>query len=203
MIIMKRRLINPRKHDQRGIVLVMATMFLIALTIIVISLMRTTIQEERMVANSRDWNNAFQAAEAALRDGEQEVLKQDPSRFAGETNFKSGCDAGRCTQNVCASATDCKPIWIMLASTDTPWKDGSSPSADTKSAVYGKHTDATSLPGIEAQPRYIIEPLRVPVKGGSLKTGTDGSTAVLYRVTAVGFGVNTSSRVMLQGVFKP
>ena len=198
----KRHFPIPTKSSQRGIVLVMATMFLIALTIIVISLMRTTIQEERMVANSRDWNNAFQAAEAALRDGEQEVLKQDPARFAGATNFKSGCDAGRCTQNICASSTDCKPIWITLASTDTPWKDGSSPSADTKSAAYGAHSDATSLPGLTAQPRYIIEPMQVPVKGGSLKPG-QGGTTILYRVTAVGFGVNASSRVMLQGVFKP
>lgn len=193
----------PPASQQRGIVLVMTIMFLVALTVIVISLMRTTIIEERMVANSRDWQNAFQAGEAALRDAEREIITG--KRISGQTGFVTGCSSeGLCLPNTCASTNDCSPIWIALASTDTSWKNGSASSA-TKSLAYGAKTSATSLPGLGAQPRYIVEALSVPVTGGSTKVAPSGGSAnkTLYRVTAVGFGVNTSSRVMLQAMIKP
>lgn len=187
---------------QQGVVLVTAIMFLIALTLVIISLMRTGIIEERMVANSRDWNNAFQAAEAALRDAEREIVSR--TRISGRTGFESACSGtGLCLPNTCTSTADCAPIWIALASTDEAWKKGS---GTTKSVTYGTYTSAAALPGLGAQPRYIVEALTVPpgTSGGSIKPPPGGSpSSTLYRVTAVGFGVNTGSRVMLQAMIKP
>jgi type IV pilus assembly protein PilX len=185
-------------NRQQGFVLVTAVMLMVILTIVILSMLRTTILEERMVGNSRDWNNAFQAAEAALRDAEREILIG--SRVSGQTGFVAGCSStGLCLPNTCQSSANCSPIWIQL--TDSGWKSGTGTS---KSLAYGSQTSAAALPGFSAQPRYIIEALSVTTGTNSAKTTPGGATtSTLYRVTAVGFGLNTSSRVMLQSVIRP
>ncbi len=185
---------------QRGFVMVTAIMLLVILTLVVLSLMRTSILEERMVGSHRDWNNAFQAAESALRDAEREILTG--SRVNGLTGFVSDCGAdGLCLPNVCPSSTDCAPLWVKLVKTDAAWKSGTGAS---KSVSYGTYTNAVALPGFPAPPRYIIEGLTVPGASGSLKVNPGGSGSnTVYRVTAVGFGLNPSSRVMLQSLIRP
>lgn len=194
---------------QRGVVFITTVMLLIVMTLLVISLMRTSILEERMIGYSRDWNMAFQAAETALRDAEREI--KTGSRVVGQTGFVSGCSttsgtfgAGLCLQNLCTdkSATgDCLPIWVHLdkVQNDAGWKTGTN---SGKSIQYGAKTGASALPGVAAQPRYIIEVMAVP-DASSLKP-PPGMPAqkYLYRATAVGFGANIQTRVMLQGTYR-
>jgi len=188
----------PFRAQQRGIVLVTAVMLMLVLTIVVLSMMRTAILDERMVANSRDWNNAFQAAEAALRDAEREILTG--SRFSGQTGFIAGCSSdGLCLPNTCTSSSNCSPVWIQL--NDSGWLSGS---GSSKSVAYGSQTSAAALPGFSAQPRYIVEALTTTTAAPSAKVSPGGSlTTTLYRVTAVGFGLNTKTRVMLQSTVRP
>lgn len=196
------------RNPQQGVVLITAVMLLVVLSILAISMLKTTILEERMVSSSRDWSNAFQAAESALRDAEREI--KDSTRISGQTGFAALCSttsspkgAGLCQPNACtntASNGNCSPIWVHLATVqnDAGWKTGSGTS---KSIQYGAITNAAALSGVGAQPRYIIEVLSPP--SGSLipKPGTPPN--YVYRVTAVGFGVNTQSRVMLQSMVRP
>ena len=58
---------------QRGAVLVIALMMLVVLTLLGLASMQNTILEERMAGNYRDRQIAFEAAEAALRTGEQRL----------------------------------------------------------------------------------------------------------------------------------
>jgi hypothetical protein len=51
---------------QRGVVLVLALVLLVALTLIGVSAMNTTQQQERMAANVQEGTRAFQAAETGL-----------------------------------------------------------------------------------------------------------------------------------------
>jgi type IV pilus assembly protein PilX len=55
---------------QRGSALVVALVFLLLMTMLGISAMQGSNLQERMAGNLRDRNMAFQAAEAALRNGE-------------------------------------------------------------------------------------------------------------------------------------
>ena len=66
---------------QRGAVLIVALIMLLLLTIIGLSSMRDTSLQENMAGNMRDSNLALQASEAALRQGEEEVV----SRFMAGT----------------------------------------------------------------------------------------------------------------------
>lgn len=54
---------------QRGAVLIVSLIFLLLLTLIGTTAMRSTTLQERMAGNTRDINLSFQAAEAALRAG--------------------------------------------------------------------------------------------------------------------------------------
>ena len=55
---------------QNGAVLIFCLVFLAILTALGITGMESTILEERMSGNMRDFNLAFQAAESALKNGE-------------------------------------------------------------------------------------------------------------------------------------
>lgn len=168
-----------------------------------------------MTSNNRDWNIAFQAAEAALRDAEREIY--NGTRVAGETGFVAGCSstssprgAGLCLPNLCTDTSasgDCTPIWIDLANkqNDAGWKTGSGTS---KSIAYGEKTGAASLnitgsETVAALPRYIIEVLTVKSANSETYEFGEASQYQIYRITAVGFGKNTSTRVMLQGTYRP
>lgn len=194
---------------ERGFVLFVGMLFLIVLTILVISLMRTSILEERMAGYSRDWNVAFQAAESALRDAEREI--KTGVRVMGQTGFVSGCSAssdtngaGLCLPNLCTdtSATgDCLPIWVDLDKKqgDTGWISGAS---GGKSVTYGAKTGATALTGVAQQPRYIIEVLTVPDASSLKPPPGQPAQKYVYRATAVGFGATVKTKAMLQGTYR-
>ncbi len=61
------------KNNQQGAILIVALIMLLLLTIIGLSSMRGTSLQENMTGNMRDSNLSLQAAEAALRKGEQIV----------------------------------------------------------------------------------------------------------------------------------
>src|SRR5690606_24216363 len=66
---MKCRNISHRRQD--GAALILALIFLLLMTMLSTSSMRTSTMQERMAGNTRDWNLGFQSAEAALRVAEQ------------------------------------------------------------------------------------------------------------------------------------
>ncbi|WP_018144619.1 MULTISPECIES: PilX N-terminal domain-containing pilus assembly protein [unclassified Thioalkalivibrio] len=66
---------------QRGSALIVALVMLLLMTLIGVTAMQTTILQERMAGNTRDRQMAFEAAEAALREGES--FLSNPSSTAG------------------------------------------------------------------------------------------------------------------------
>lgn len=187
---MKTRILTNR---QKGATLIVALMFLVVLTLLGISAMSTTTVEERMARNSRDYNIAFQAAEAALRDAEQDILVK--RALSGATGFSADCNPNNASfQGLCLPAVSPNPnVWDQYM-TDT-----------TRSVQYGAETAAPALPsvpqpgGVANQPRYLVEALPDTV-GVSLKAG---STKYIYRITALGYGSNVNTQVWVQEVIRP
>ncbi|HEX5841760.1 MAG TPA: PilX N-terminal domain-containing pilus assembly protein [Pseudomonas sp.] len=62
--------------QQRGVVLLVCLVMLLLLTMIGLASISGSTLQERMVGGTRDYNTAFQAAEAALRVGEAHVRAQ-------------------------------------------------------------------------------------------------------------------------------
>ena len=76
---------HPRgPASQRGSALIIAMVFLLVMTLIGVTAMQGTSRQESMAGNVRDRNLAFQAAEAALRAGEDWLNSNIANRLAAQ-----------------------------------------------------------------------------------------------------------------------
>ena len=176
-IIMNLNHINTTKK-QNGSVLIISLLILVAMTLIGVTAMRTTVMEEKMTSNMRDMELAFQAAEAALIDGEAVMESL-------VTNSSFDGTGGR------YSAADADPDFYDTAT----W-------SDSNSFAY-----SGTLDYVENQPRIIMKYVgQIEGDSGSLKTSGYGarraSTVSNFRVTSRGTGAaGDTTRVMLQSYY--
>jgi type IV pilus assembly protein PilX len=188
-------------ESQRGITLVIALLFLIVLTLLGVSATIGTTLEERMARNSRDYNIAFQASEAALRDARKEIVGQSlrsPPIF-GATGFAADCGTGA-YQGLCLPATTGSDVW------DTYMGSKGVDYGTNAVIAFGSTTTTPPLPlstepgGVAQQPRYLIEAIPDLSVGVSLKAG---ATKYIYRSTTQGFGPTVNTQVILQETVRP
>jgi type IV pilus assembly protein PilX len=86
----------PAARPQRGAALLTALVFLVLLTMLVLSSMNTNIMEERMAANSQEVNRAFQAAETGIETAmdDSDAFQTTNTGGAGDTYDKDPLDIG-------------------------------------------------------------------------------------------------------------
>lgn len=173
---------------QRGISLVIVMIFLVILSVLGVSAMQSSTLGSRVARNEADRTLAFQSAEAALRDGELDIknlkanntacVAASPGCRVENISRGDGFDTS-CTLGLCDSRAFTTPVW----ETTSRW------TTTGASVAYGTYTAAAALPVVGQQPRYILEYFPL-------------GDSVIYRITAVGFGANTSTQVMLQSTVK-
>lgn len=112
---------------QRGSALIISLVFLLLLTMIGITSIQDSTLQERMAGNERDRNLAFQAAEAALREGEAYLREQS-------LTFTASGAGGLLSPDY----TSVKPLAATY-----PWASRS--------------RESSSLTGVSSAPRYTIE----------------------------------------------
>ena len=164
---------------QRGATLVVALIILVVLTLLGVTAMQGATMQERMAGNARDVNVAFQAAEAALRDGEGFLANTVVlPAFNGDLGLYRAPDVGD----------------------PRPWEIGGFDWGNDNDARQYEDDD---FGGAEA-PAYVIEELQVTPQseGGEIGLGLPTPAERLYRVTARGVGGNPNTIVILQTVFK-
>lgn len=178
------------RASQSGMSLFPALMFLLVLAVLGVAALNSTLLQEKMAGNTKDTNVAFQAAEAALRDAEADVVKN----ITPGTIFTSSCTTGLCTP---------PSTWPTPVSTDISKAIDWDNSAQTR--AYGTQTSAPELADVAAQPLYVIEKLStLPVNTGSsagLGLGPPNSGGTAYRLTALGTGARTETHIILQSTF--
>jgi type IV pilus assembly protein PilX len=163
------------KHStgrERGAVLIVALVFLVIMTVLGVTAMRTTTLQERMAGNVRDSNLAFQSAEAALREGEQFLQQATLPPFNGANGLlPMEEDAGQVT------------FWNAYA-----WN--------------GNGRVTASVAGVIEAPRYVIEELpALPAEGDSAKFGALPDVG-FYRVTARAAGGTQDAVSILQTTYR-
>jgi type IV pilus assembly protein PilX len=199
---------------QQGSALIISLIILVLMLIIGTTGMQTTIMEERMAGNVRDYNNAFQAGESGLVDGEQDLVNKDSAGVPLRTtdyvlsNFTAGCVNG-----LCLISTTGTPQWMQSSAWSNAKEYGSATNLNPLPPWPTSDPDCTATPtdaGCRAQPQYLIEHLNYL---GSVVTGRVGygsappGTITYYRVTAQGFGIAKDSanvplaRAMVQSVY--
>lgn len=151
-------------RKQKGAILILALILLTIMSLVGISANRDVILQERMTGNELDSAIALQAAEAALRAAEAQLGNCAPA----ETQFYGGQDG---MYDISANPAG---DWELLTE-----------EADASDAWL-----AVSLEQSFQSPRYYIERLEPIALTGDqdLKLGEPVQSAVLFRVTAQGFG---------------
>ena len=164
---------------ERGTILIIVLLFLTVLMLMATTAVTTGVTEEKLARASRDYNVAFQAAEAALRDAENDLLGNGSRNpvIVRQTGFDAACPNALCL----AVAPPGTQVWEVAAN----W-------TGTTSATYGQYTFAQALPttgsgSVSQQPRYILEHIAA------------SGTQDIYRITARGWGPTANgSTVTLQ-----
>ncbi len=195
------KLYLARPCNSRGFSLVIILIMMGVLALLALGAMKSGTMQERMVGNARDHHVALQAAEAALRDAEQDI----ESNANAAVGFTVGCTNGLCIApsdappGVGAGGPQSAPLWQNM-----DWA--------TNARAYGSVTSAPALLGpgntsLASQPRYFIERLpTVPGKGESVGFGggwTNAPTlrARAYRITVRASGIRAATVVILQSVY--
>ncbi|UOA07565.1 PilX N-terminal domain-containing pilus assembly protein [Methylobacter sp. S3L5C] len=195
---------NKTAH-QSGAVLIISLIMLLLMMLIGASSIQTTSLEEKMAGNLRDQNIAFQAAESAIRDAEQDIrgIGTNPRSptISGITDFYDNCnmdnlantyDDGLCDRKWGApsSYTGTSISWPAFTTTaGTSYAALTIDMTTTPSVAYGKFTGALAIAGLSAQPRYVIE-------------GYTTSAYTYYRITVRAQGISPNTVVWLQVVYK-
>ncbi len=210
---MKQIPINIKCHPgkQRGVVLVFCLILLLVTTLLGITAMNTTSLEESMTQNERDRHTAFQAAEAALREGERYVLSQATSATTFVPSFVDACTNGLCTRREDDASFDKTKSPCDSGGISDRWDMWSCATShagnlevwDTAGS-YRSHanTSLVDTQGITTAPKFIIEFLGYQ-EDGSCVAGTIGTPCdELYRVTAFATGGTDDAKVMLQSLYQ-
>lgn len=181
---------TPRT-GQRGLSLVTTLLFMVSALMLGVSVLSVNVMQERTIANTKDRDLAFQAAEAALRDAEQDLK----TNIAADTAFTATCDAGLCSP----PSQRAVPVSVQAHEAEGfSWA--------TQSRRYGQYTGGATFPGLggSRQPRYVIEKLGAlgtPPGESLTRIGLEPSElAYGYRVTAQAFGAREETVVILQSI---
>lgn len=188
-----------------GATLVFALCLLVAILLLGVSAAQMALQGERSARGERDRQIAFQAAEEALMDAEHDIegLPGAPGRstlFAADSaaGFAEGCASGE--PGLCLpAASGAPPVWL---STDLGVAD-----AAAGTVAYGQFTGAGMQTGAGflpfRRPRYLIELLPFHQQGEEVGASAgEPAAGYLYRVTAIGFGAQEDTQVVLQTFYR-
>lgn len=171
-------------RQQTGAVLIVGLVLLLILTVIGLASIRGSDLQERMAGNMRDRNIAFQASEAALREGEDLLDLPVLPSFAG-TVVGYWPDLNK------PSPMRPRPT----AWTTQQWEANS------------VQLDEDIISGLIEQPRYTIEKVIVTGLAASQGSGIDHESvekaqdAEFYRLTSRGLGLTADAEVILQSTF--
>ena len=168
--------------QQQGSALIVSLSILLVLTVLGISSMSTTALQERMAGNARDSEVAFEAAEAGLR--------------AGETYING------LTDSALPSFDGTSGLYPISATQTYAWQTESN---------WTNAVQATFSMHVSSQPTYIIQALDTtvaapPAQGLESASYNNNPPVIVgnvkvFQVTARGYGLSSTSRVMLQSYY--
>lgn len=170
----------PRHRSrQRGSTLIVALVFLLAMTLIGVTAMQSTSQQESMAGNARERNLAFQAAEASLRSGERKVLEI----FLTMPPFPANPALCQFAEGNLVPTTDWGTFWV-----DYDW---------TPCQIYDR-----ALGQVESRPNFAIEDLGKVSASYSEKAGQPLSQRQMFRITSRGVGGTANAVAIVQVIYR-
>ena len=183
---------------QKGFALFIVLMIMIVIALLVVTATQSYNTEQRISINDADHKFATTLAEAALRQGENDIYSIEEGRQI----FNDQCSKGLCRAKQLSIKEYTTPTGIIdvkgeadLSKVEEAWKRKNAKCLDSYSKketecinVNGREYPIDKNSGAKKPPRYIIEYLST--------NSTDNRT--IYRVTAKAWGKNENTVVMLQ-----
>jgi type IV pilus assembly protein PilX len=205
-------LTDPRSK-QGGVALIFVLLMLSVIFVMGAISARLATNSERMARADRDRQIARQAAEVALADAERDLMDPNTSGAKRACQFPKGAYAG---EPGCSADSEARGVCVAdPAAGDTPLVQQVNfddlDDSTRRYAVFGEFTGddgfAVGQVGTPSRlPAYIIEDISAGRKSAPTRTVTGQSGALVfdqtkhgaYLITAVGFGINESTRVVLE-----
>lgn len=191
---------------QQGLSLITTLLFMVAALMLGVSVLSVNVMQERTIGNTKDRDLALQAAEAALRDAEKDLVAT-----ASTLSFSEDCTGGLCVPPAQRVTT---PLSKSIEQeVDWDWPSSSATIAGSKAVrkyrVYGEFTGGSKFPGIketeDAQPRYVIEKVgnlgAAAGESASVGRAAANPTGTGYRITARAVGSRPETVVILQSMY--
>lgn len=175
-----------KSSTEQGAALVVGLFILLVLTMIGVAGMQTTVQEEKMAGNARDYNAAFQAAEAGLLEGEGNIETMVTFLdFANDTpgyldELDSVDDTANYYTDYATWSTSNSPLKYILASDPNSYVlNPNNPRLIIKKLADGPGSRNRSL-NIVGYSGAMVQPPVTKFRVTSRATGsTDGSQVIL------------------------
>jgi len=190
---------TPPKKEQ-GMSLVIVLILLATTMILGVGAVQLSMMSERSARNDRDYQIAWQASEAALRDAESDIGGATSSRatlFSNDNavSFVAGCSSSGNTKGLCLPSISGKPAWLSVDFTTD----------NTPSVALGSFTSKTFDAGDTGlrprqTPRYIIEQIDDTASRGDASIGREQK--YVYRITAMGFGPRNDIQAVTQSIYR-
>jgi type IV pilus assembly protein PilX len=175
---------RPAPRAERGVVLFVSLILLLILTLLGVTVARLQTGEERMAQNDKNHQIALQSAEAVLRFVEIELKKGTYTAFAANANGLYQFIAAN------GSVVDTMNWGVPPPGTVLP---------------YGGPAIA-AMP-LAAQPVFLIEKMPTVACTNGCQINDQGynkntGQSAVYRVTAHGYGGDTTSGSTIQAIFQ-
>lgn len=188
---------------QRGATLLVALVMLLLLSLLAASSMRQTLLQARSGGAALENTQAFNAAEAALREGERRLLalSQQPAFTAFSAGFASCTDSVSAVQSAFTKAPS-GDLCILTKTSDL----ATSALTQAWAATALQATDATATArsvayrGSDGSSAFARTPRWVVTAIGSNSVDVSAPTTTLFRVTAVAQDRGQRFPVILQSV---
>ncbi|EMR14305.1 type IV fimbrial biogenesis protein PilX [Methylophaga lonarensis MPL] len=165
--------------QQTGATLIISLIVLVLMTIIGLAAMRSSMMQERMASNTRDYELASQAAETALREAENWLISQVNEPIPGASRVWL-------LNDMHPNPNEARNWWEMPARGRAWWL--------ANAVAYS----GPALANINSQPRSIIEHQSFITDDLLIGTGSNTTGIDYYRITARGSGGSDQSRVLIQ-----
>lgn len=180
---------------ESGTALIVCLLMMVVILLLGTSAAQIALQEEKASRHDRDRLVAFVASEAALKDAELDMEKsQRAALFMKEMKErKEGhCEAGSANPllGLCRPAQpDMFPVWHKI-------HRGSGGVSIPLGYFTGR---SITVADSAIPPRYLIEVLP---DTSPLSESTDSLARTSFRITAIGYGINDRTQVVLQSYFR-
>ncbi|MCO4861600.1 pilus assembly protein [Cupriavidus sp. WGlv3] len=191
----------PRPCQAGAVTLLLCATLLLMVVLIAAATLQMLLSGRQLAVMQHERELAFRAAEAALRDGEAELLAAAASPNL-QDRLALWPAPGRCGSGqqagLCRPALAGPPVW-------QPWLRADA-EVDVIGVPLGRFTGAALPADAAAQepPRYVAEILDEAPAGYSAPDPAFAlAPAPRMRVTAVGFGRTRAVRALLQSVIQP